>query len=447
MLNATITPEHKVWRSSDKLIFRIVFIYFVLQIFPLDWKYYRHLFSLNWLDLSFREIFQLSKYTPQFLSATYDPNDWGLATFADWGFIFVFALLGALIWSALDKKSQNEEKLYAYLRIGVRYRLAIAVIAYGFLKLFQLQAPYPSISSLNTPYGDFTSWKLFSLSLGIVPGYQSFLGAVELIAGFLLLFRRTSVIGATIIIFFLGNVFMSNLAYEGGEVVYSFYLVVLALFLVAYDAERIVKLIVLHVPVSPAGKVLQWNKQQRVVRLVLKSALVLVFVVLYGFSAQRSAAKGSYLFSAGPGLKELKGWYVVTKFETDGAAGSLQWQDVVFEQWATLSVKVNETDTVWNDNVEQVPLADSLSLFETAGTTGRRYYDYAVDTAKQVLLLSNKRTHKEVGQLHYILQPDATLRLNGRLDGTKVDAVLQKKNKVYLLEAAKKVGRREGLTL
>ena len=76
----------------------------------------------------------------------------------------------------------------------------------------------------------FTRWKLFSLSLGIVPGYESFLGAVEILAGLLLLNRKTASIGAFIVIIFTGNVFVSNLAYEGGEQVYSLYLIVLALF-------------------------------------------------------------------------------------------------------------------------------------------------------------------------------------------------------------------------
>jgi hypothetical protein len=452
MLNPTVNPAQLVWKTYEKVLFRLAFIYFFLQTFPLDWKFYRHLLSIDWLHLSFRELFQIAKYTPQFISGTYDPQNWGLATFADWGFIFILAVIGSIIWSFLDQQRDNYARLYACLRIIVRYRLAVAVIAYGFLKLFQLQAPYPSISSLNTPYGDFTTWKMFSLSLGIVPGYESFLGAVELVAGIFLLYRKTATIGATILIFFTGNVFMSNLAYEGGEVVYSFYLVTLALFLVFYDGLRIIKLIILHVPVAPAIPVLTWTKQQQIVRLVLKSALILVFLVVYGFSSHNDAANHGYHFSTQKGLKGFSGLYTVTNFTKNGnmhpysLEDTARWQDVVFEKWATLSVRINNKDSIYNENVEQVPLTKQESSFESSGATGRRYFRYQADTVRHLLHLKDPHATEAAGTLTYTLQPDSSLLLSGVIRGDTVLATLQKQTKVYLLKAAQK-GRRNGLKL
>jgi uncharacterized membrane protein YphA (DoxX/SURF4 family) len=470
MFKEQINTQGIVWKGYEKILFRLAFIYFFLQVFPLDWKYYRHLLSINWLNISFAELFQAAKYTPQFISGSYHPQDWGLATFSDWLFIFLIAVVGTVIWTVLDKKNNAYPRLYQWLRILLRYRLGIAVIAYGFLKLFAIQAPYPSLSSLNTPYGDFTTWKLFSLSLGIVPGYQAFLGAVELIAGILLLFRRTTVIGATIIIFFTGNVFMSNLAYEGGEIVYSFYLVTLALFLIVYDLQRIISLIVLHVPVAPARPAITWSNQFKSVRLVLKSAVVLVFVVIYGFSAHGSAVKGGYHFTHHPGIKGLKGLYTVISFKLNGEerpyslTDSLRWQDVVFEKWASLSVKVNQNNQVLNDNIESVPLGENRSTFEPAGTKGRVYYNFKADTVQRKLLLSNisvlgKTSSPENsgvknsnprpvadGQLSYQQRPDSTVVLNGVLDGNQIAAVLRKNPKKYLLKAAEK-GRTRTLKL
>ncbi|CAM4425183.1 hypothetical protein SAMN06265348_11843 [Pedobacter westerhofensis] len=475
MFKDQINSENKIWKGYEKILFRLSFIYFFLQVFPLDWKYYRHLFSINWFHISFAELFQVAKYTPQFVSAGYDPQDWGLASFADWGFIFILAAVGTVIWSLLDKKSTNYDRFYAWLRILVRYRLGIAVIAYGFLKLFAIQAPYPSLSSLNTPYGDFTTWKLFSLSLGIVPGYQAFLGAVELIAGILLLFRRTTVIGATIIIFFIGNVFMSNLAYEGGEVVYSFYLVTLALFLIVYDLQRIISLIILHIPVAPAKPAIIWTNQLKTARLVLKSVLILVFVVIYGFSAHGSAVKGGYHFTHLPGIKALRGLYTVESFKLNGLdrpyslTDSLRWQDVVFEKWATLSIRINRNGQVLNDNVESIPAGNSQSSFEPAGTRGRVYYNFKADTVSHTLSLSNIAAHEKTsaqndspvpknatsaitpgsaakGQLTYQLQPDSTVVISGTLNGDRIEAVLEKDPKKYLLKAAEK-GRSKGLKL
>jgi len=447
-----LNANRTVWKEYEKILFRLAFIYFFLQVFPLDWKYYRHLFSIDWLHLSFAEIFQFAKYTPQFISGSYHPQDWGLATFGDWAFILLLSVIGTVIWSLLDKKNTQYERLYAYLRILVRYRLAITVIAYGFLKLFAIQAPYPSISALNTPYGNFTSWKIFSLSLGIVPGYQAFLGAVELTAGLFLLYRKTAVIGATIIIFFTGNVFMSNLAYEGGEVVYSFYLVTLALFLIVYDGQRLIKLIILHVPVAPAQPALIWKNNLGVLRLVLKSALVLVFVLIYGFSARRAAVGGGYHFTKEKGVKDIKGLYTVSSFKINGdilpysLTDTVRWQDVVFEKWATLSIRINKNYPLTEDNVERVPGADQKSAYESSGTIGRSYYNFKANQATHTLQLQGASADTRAGQLEYALQPDSTVLLKGIVEGNRVEAVLDKNNKKYLLKAAQK-GRNRSLKL
>ena len=441
------------WKGWQKVLFRISFIYFFLQAVPLDWKYYRHLLGIDWLHLSFRDIFNIAKYTPQFTSSDYAAQDWGQAGFADWGFIFLLALLGGLVWSLRDKQRVNYARLYYYLLVLVRYRLAVAVIAYGWLKLFALQAPYPSVSSLNTPYGDFTSWRLFSLSLGIVPGYQSFLGAIELLAGLFLLFRKTAPVGAIIIVFFTGNVFMSNLAYEGGDVVYSFYLVILALFIVAYYAEQIINLLILAKPVAPVVVPVQWSGRAKKLRLGLKSIVVLVFVVFYGIGVYRSAVRGNYHFSTSPGLKGLAGLYTVNSFSVDGRVlpasliDTIRWQDVVFEKWATLSIKINTYYSPVNDNREGIPAQDGGDAFESTATTGRHYYSYQADTVKKVLILRDL-THsgENAGQLSYALQPDSTVILKGNVNGKAVAAILQKNHKIYLLKASEK-GRRGSLKL
>ncbi len=231
------------WKDSEKAFFRFIFIYLLLQTVPIDWKYYRDLLSINWSDLYYGDIFTVTRYSPRIFS--------GSENFADWVILISLAAIGAILWSRKETRPIDYKTLYYWLRVIVRYRLAIGIIGYGMIKFFPAQAPFPSISNLNTSYGDFHAWKLFSLSLGIVPGYESFLGGVEILAGLLLFFRKTASVGALIILVFTGNVFMSNLAYEGGEYVYSFYLIVLALFVLAYDAQRIYNLISLERPTAP----------------------------------------------------------------------------------------------------------------------------------------------------------------------------------------------------
>lgn len=424
------------WKASEKFIFRIAFIYFALQIVPLDWKYYAHLLSIDWTVLHFRDIFYISRYTPQ-LFGTYTRDHWGLATFADWGVLLLLAVIGAVIWSIRDRKSINYERLYYGLRVLARYRLAIAVIAYGFIKLYPLQSPYPSLSHLNTPYGNFSAWKLFSLSLGIVPGYESFLGGVEIAAGLLLLFRKTASFGAVILIFFTGNVFMSNLAYEGGEAAYSFFLVTLALLVLSYDLNRITQLLIRQQPTLPVVFVpLFSGKRWQQARLIVKGLFIFFFIALYGFKVYAVYKKGGYHYPSKPGLAKLQGYYTVSRFILNGQdrpysrTDSLRWQNVVFEKWATFSVGTFSQQTSAAVNTEEIQPG-----YESGGSSGRKYYNYTADTAQQVLVLQN------AGSLRYSIRDSVVI-----LQNDSVYAELNKTDKKYLLKEAK-TGRRKPLKL
>jgi hypothetical protein len=204
----------------------LLFLYFVLQAEPLHPRFYRALFAIDGSELHLRDIFYLSRYFPQFFPGQ---------TFVNWAVAALIAGAGTVVWSYLGHRSRAYDDLYYSLRVILRYRLAAGILAYGFLMLFPMMAPPPSISNLNTNYGSFTAWKLFSLTLGIVPSYEFFLGLVAVTAGVLLLFRKTTTLATLILVPFVGNVFVSNLAYEGGEYVYSLYLTVIALFLFAHD--------------------------------------------------------------------------------------------------------------------------------------------------------------------------------------------------------------------
>lgn len=440
------------WREDEKIIFRFLFIFFLLQAVPLDWKYYAHLFTVHWSDLHYSDIFYISRYTPQFLSGNDVKGGWGLATLADWIFIVGIALAGTVIWSFKDRKSENYSILYYWLRVILRYRLAIGIIGYGFIKFFPLQAPFPSISNLNTNYGDFTDWKLFSMSLGIVPHYESFLGAVEILAGLLLLFRRTATIGALVILVFTGNVFISNLAYEGGEHLYSFYLVTFALFILSFDAVRIYNLISLEQPTAPNQFKLLLTEKQNIARLALKSLVVFFFVFLYGFKTYSGFHHDRYQFPHAKGIKHASGIYNVSEFRINhkilpyAPTDSIRWKDVVFEKWATISIRSNRAVIIDSSDHEEIAANDQDRDYESAGSAGRQYYSYTADTLHHQLTLQNKNKHYrgEKLELTYNRPDSSTLVLSG-IDQHRdsIYVVLNKIDKKYPLL----LGRRKTLKL
>ena len=437
------------WANYEKKAFRFFFIYFLIQVLPIEASFWQHLFSTNWLNIQYRDIFYLSRYQPQFL-----PDGFG---FANWGIVAFIAAVGTVIWNYLDAERTEYDALYYWLRVLVRYRLAIGVIAYGFIKFFPLQAPPPSLSNLNTNYGDFGAWKLFSLSLGVVPDYQSFLGLVEIVGGLLLLHRKTATIATLIILPFAGNVFFSNLAYEGGEYVYSGYLISLALFLFAFDAVRLFKAVSLERPTLPNkfNPVFTEN-WQKIGRIALKSAFVFFFVALYGFKTYSGYNKGQYQFPTKAGLPNTEGVYDVSEFRLKNETipysktDPNRWQDVVFEKWNTISIKSNRPVILETAKTEEIYKDDADRKYELANTQGRHYYSYDVDAAKQTLTLKNRNSNhaKETLVLNYKKAENGAIVLSGINENRdSVYAVLNKLDKKYLLLEAQKTGRRRGLKL
>ncbi|RBQ03649.1 DoxX family protein [Pedobacter miscanthi] len=443
-MSNTNIPSPPVWTNREKLIFRFFFLFFILQAIPLSVDFFKIVFGFNWLHISYGDIFNLSRLSAKFLP--------GADSFINWIIVAVIAIIGAVIWGKSKYKDINYDQFYYWLRVVVRYRLAIGIIGYGFIKFFPLQAPFPSISNLNTSYGDFTDWKIFSMSLGIVPSYESFLGAIEILAGLLLFFRKTATIGAAIILVFTGNVFISNLAYEGGEFVYATYLVTFALFVLWFDAQRIYNLVSLERPTAPNSFKPNFVGKTKTLRLVLKTLVIFFFVFLYGFKTYSGFHHDPYQFPRTKGLTKTAGIYNVGEFRINGrvlpyaVADSIRWKDVVFEKWATISVRSDRKVIVDSANYEQVFKNDKDRDYELAGTAGRHYYSYTVDSANHVLLLDNKNPHYKGEQLrlNYSRPDSATIILSGtNQQRDSIYVVLNKIDKKYPL----KLSRRKALKL
>jgi hypothetical protein len=292
------------------------------------------------------------------------------------------------------------------------------------------------------------------MSLGIVPSYESFLGGVEIVAGLLLFYRRSASVGAFILAVFLGNVFMSNLAYGGGDEGYSFYLISLALFVLSYDAQRLANLLIFQRPAAPNSYHPVFTAhRQRYVRLGLKTVFIFFFVVLYGF---KTRSGDPYQFPTTKGIPGVAGVYNVTRMVigTDtlaySRADSLRWQDVVFENWATVSIRSNRAVVLDPNNVERPGLSSEDRTYELEGSAGRHYYRYEADTVNHVLTLSNKNPHYsgEKLVLHYERSGKDRIILSGAgWDNAHVYVELDKVDKKYLLEEARNKGRQRGLSL
>ena len=225
----------------------------------------------------------------------------------DWVFIAVlvaFSAAGTAVWSVLDRKRENYATAYAWFRLFIRFMLASQLIIYGLAKFIPEQMPYPSLSRLVEPFGDFSPMGVLWASIGATPAYEMFAGSAELLAGILLIVPRTTMLGALIAAADMTQVFTLNMTYDVPVKILSFHLLLLALFLLAPDVRRIADFLVLNNPVPRSNQFPlfgspRWNRIALPAQIVLGAYLVVAWAYLgwaswfkYGGGAPKSPLYG-----------------------------------------------------------------------------------------------------------------------------------------------------------
>jgi hypothetical protein len=185
----------------------------------------------------------------------YHPTGSGDTTL-DYIMVFCFAaiaVLATLLWSFLDRRRSDYRTLYAWLRLVVRFTLAFTLLAYGFAKVYPLQFSPPFLSTLTETYGESSPMGILWTFMGASVAYTKFCGLTEVAAGMLLLFRRTTTIGALVAVGAMLNVVMLNFCYDVPVKLYSSHLLLMSLFLLLPDTAAIMRFFLLHQSSRLAG--------------------------------------------------------------------------------------------------------------------------------------------------------------------------------------------------
>src|SRR5919106_6349047 len=110
----------------------------------------------------------------------------------------VLAAVAAAVWSVLDRRRTEYRRLWAWLRLLLRFTVGVAMIVYGLSKVIPMQMPAPRLFTLQQPVGDLTPMRLLWTFMGASPAYESFTVLAELLGGVLLLVPRTVLLGALV---------------------------------------------------------------------------------------------------------------------------------------------------------------------------------------------------------------------------------------------------------
>lgn len=243
----------KAWGLSMRLAFRFAFIYFLLVIFPFPYPIYP-VGNLDGLTLLW------NKAVPWFGRHFLHVKTTAMALFSDdvfsysqLAFFVVLALIATIIWSVIDWKRKNYERLHECLRIYVRLALGCVMLGYAISKIYPEQFLL-SPSKLLQPLGDMSRMTLLWDFMAASRTYTIFTGLVEFLGAALLFVPRAAPLGALISAAALVNVVMLNFSYDVVVKVFSFQLLLMALFLLAPEIRPLADVIVLRRQGNPRAE-------------------------------------------------------------------------------------------------------------------------------------------------------------------------------------------------
>jgi hypothetical protein len=417
------------WSGWTKVVFRFFFIYFLLFIDPIGispslpvWKFVQRGYEVvinSAASLADQYVFHIHP-----AGIPVPVNDGAGDTSHFWAKLWMYVLLaaaGCLVWSMLDRRRKNYNRLGYWLRTAIRYYIALECFQYGIVKLLCLQMPAPSLSQLATPLGDFGAMRLCWMYMGYSSPYQVFSGMAEIVTGLLLLNRRTVTLGLLAGLGVFINVMTMNLSYDIPVKGFSMELTFCCLFLLIWDYQRLFAFLALNRAAdgTPLYEPVDSGRGMRIARIVLK--LCFVYVAL-GVSFYYWGNRYLDLHKAGIEGPIRRGVYAVRVFAINGDtirasfADSTQWRDVIFDTRGRGSVNCPDTG------------------FTRKYGYGRGLFHYETDTAAHLLTMTKSASdHHLIMACRYELPDSNTVFLRGRLHQDSLYVVLQRTDRQFQL--------------
>ncbi len=236
------------WTRLQKVLFRFSFCYILLFIFldgMLGMIFHMLPFSGAWDSFIYwigDAVLNLGYEMPE------KPNGSGDTTY---NYVQLLAILfvatvATLIWGWADRERTDYEKLAAGLRLFVAVYVGLIMVMYGMAKVLKTQFPYPPDARLAQTYGESSPMGLLWTFMGYSYPYNLFTGLGEVVGGVLLMFRRTALLGALIVIGVMSNVVVLNFSYDVPVKIYSTHLLFFAAFIAAPHVSRLYTFFILN---------------------------------------------------------------------------------------------------------------------------------------------------------------------------------------------------------
>jgi len=406
-------PETKTnWSFAKKFFFRFFCCYFFIYCFPFPIDAFQVLDPVAKPYYSLLDrviIFVGDKWFhlhAQVAFPTFDKVDDSF-----YGLVFIYlnliiSLIADIIWSSFDRKRKNHEKLFNWLKLYLRFFLAAYLFGYGFVKVFPSQFQAITASRLTMSVGDQSPMLLAWNFMGYSTTMMKLNGWAEVIAGLLLLFRRTTTLGAILSTAIFSFVVTMDFCFNVPVRLLASHLLLISIFLTLNDGKRLLNVFVLNKPAEPTIHTPLithplWRK-------IFSGILIgLAFCLLYSTIVKGVKAEKEYgqLAPHGP----LYGVYTTDHFIKNGDTLSFSVKDTV--QWKQLVIDGG----AWNQSGVIRFINDS-----------KERYQIMIDTVKRNLTIQSATDTTIKYAFNYFIPDPGHIQLNGLWKKDSIEVLLTK---------------------
>lgn len=320
------------WSNIEKLVFRFLFSYFTLYIFGI-------FMSGLWKPLVVWVAKSILNIQYDFIQNGFGSGDTTFQYVLTFTYLIV-SIVATIIWFLVDYKRKSYNNLNYGFLVLLRFILIYFMLIYGLIKVFHLQMIPPTYSKLMQPLGEMSPMGLAWTFMGYSKGYSMFAGGIEVLAGVLLIPRRTVTIGALIAVGVMTQVFIMNLSFDIPVKLFSFHLLLMGSILFLANSKRFVNSILLGKGVE---KELQYpvlkNDEKQIINVV-KISLFSILILFIGF-AQIARVKEKMKALNTP----FAGVWEVTSFKKNGNKNTKDyihkkdWKYIIIDTEKSLSIQ------------------------------------------------------------------------------------------------------------
>jgi uncharacterized membrane protein YphA (DoxX/SURF4 family) len=216
----------------------------------------------------------------------------------------------------------------------------MTLIAYGAQKVWPVQMPPPHPHQLLGELGSYTRNQLLWVSVGASPGYERFTGSMEVLAGTLLFVPQLATLAALLAILVMTQVLALNVFYDVQVKLFSFHLLLMALFLLLPDLRRLRDFLL--------NRATQAHEPSRLFRSARVAQIASGAQIVAGAIAV--AAIVPFFHTAAEALNDTSrvpyyGVWDVDDFSLDGlshpplVSDDARWQRLIFDEFGTASIQ------------------------------------------------------------------------------------------------------------